>query len=44
MKKVMRCVDCGKTFERETRKNYCPECGGMLWGRQFLNVSRKYIR
>lgn len=44
MKKTMKCVSCGKTFELETGKNYCPECGAVLWSTKFLREARKYIR
>ncbi|MCK4732312.1 MAG: hypothetical protein KAT65_07625 [Methanophagales archaeon] len=40
----MKYLNCGKTFELETGKNYCPECGAVLWDRQFVNVARHYIR
>lgn len=44
MKETMKCPNCGKTFELATGKNYCPECGGVLWDRRFLNVAKHYIR
>jgi DNA-directed RNA polymerase subunit RPC12/RpoP len=44
MKKTMKCSNCGKTFELETGKNYCPECGSVLWNTKFVRSGLRSIK
>gem|GEM_PF-6336266 len=44
MKKIMKCSGCGKTFELTTGKNYCPECGSILWSKRFMETGVSYIK
>ncbi len=44
MKKTMKCPNCEKLFEPDTGKNYCPECGSVLWNTIYLRAGARGIK
>ncbi len=44
MRKTMKCPNCGRMFDPNTGKNYCPECGSVLWSTKFVRSGTQNIK